>query len=367
MANILFYSPFNQRSRDTESLMIAFRNQGHWVCSLSQYEGLLIHDFLEARGIETHSFIVDETSAWWRHWKHFKFLVKFCWTKRIDIIYSHLEAPNFVATLAQFFVPAKVVVCRHHADQYKRLLLNKNWSYRVTYKLARQIIAFSDSTRDIMIKEEGVPPRRILRINLAYDFSLYTPVRAEQLEVLKSKYKAEVLLITVGSFLPLKRPEMSIHVTKSLRNKGIDAKLVLLGRGELEPSLRSLTETLGLTDCVFFAGYVDNVLEHLTASSFVLHPSISEASCVSIKEAGLAERPVIVCRDVGDFQEYITHSENGFLVDENNYVVEASEIIQQYRMDPAKLLRMGEKLKDSVTSHFDIKNILPCYDSINKS
>jgi len=123
---------------------------------------------------------------------------------------------------------------------------------------------------------------------------------------------------------------------------------------------------LGLADYVFFPGYVDNVLEHLAASSFVLHPSISEASCVSIKEAGLAQRPVIVCRGVGDFQEYITDFENGFLVDESNYIAEASEIIRHYRMECRKLQRMGEMLRDSVIRHFDIKNILPCYDSINR-
>ncbi|NJM26390.1 MAG: hypothetical protein HC859_13810 [Bacteroidia bacterium] len=45
MKRILFYSPFNQRSRDTESLMIAFKQMGHRVLSLSQQEGHIINDF----------------------------------------------------------------------------------------------------------------------------------------------------------------------------------------------------------------------------------------------------------------------------------------------------------------------------------
>lgn len=50
MAVILFYSPFNQRSRDTETLMIGFRTQGHQVISLSQQEGLVIHGFSSKPG-----------------------------------------------------------------------------------------------------------------------------------------------------------------------------------------------------------------------------------------------------------------------------------------------------------------------------
>jgi glycosyltransferase involved in cell wall biosynthesis len=121
-----------------------------------------------------------------------------------------------------------------------------------------------------------------------------------------------------------------------------------------------------LAECVFFPGYVDNVLEYLAASSFVLHPSISEASCVSIKEAGLVGRPVVVCERVGDFDEYITHRENGFLVSADNFEEDARVIIREYRFEALKLAQIGQRLKESVTSRFGIENVLPCYDTINR-
>jgi glycosyltransferase involved in cell wall biosynthesis len=346
--------------------MIGFRRQGHWVCSLSQQDGFLIHDFLRTHGIETRSFVVRGISGWRRHWKHLKFLVTFCWRERVDIVYSHLEYANFIAAIAQFFIPSKVFLCRHHADQYKFLSLDRDWSYRITYTLAKRVIAFSDRTREFMIREERIPSNRIIRINLGYDFSIYPPVRTEHVERLKKKYNAELLIVTVGNFLPLKRPEASIHVVKSLRDEGLDAKLVLLGQGELERSLTDLAHRLGLAECVFFPGYVDNVLEYLAASSFVLHPSISEASCVSIKEAGLVGRPVVVCERVGDFDEYITHGENGFLVSADNFEEEARVIIREYRFEALKLAQIGQRLKESVTSRFGIENVLPCYDTINR-
>ena len=67
MANILFYVPFNQRSRDTESVMLAFRKQGHTVICLSQLEGYLINDFLNAHGITAVSHVIKgpRTAAKW--------------------------------------------------------------------------------------------------------------------------------------------------------------------------------------------------------------------------------------------------------------------------------------------------------------
>ncbi len=345
--------------------MIAFHNQGHLVYSLIQKEGFLIHDFLESRGIKTQSFIVHNSRGWRQNWRHLLFLIRFCKLKRVDIVYSHLEPANFIAAMAQFFIHAKVILCRHHGDQYRLLNRDKDWSYLLTYWLARHIIVFSDRTRDYMIQEESIRANRITHINLAYDFSLYPEVRPDQVEILKQEYRADMLLITVGSFLPLKRPETSIHLVKSLRNRGIDVKLILLGSGELEHSLKELAQELGLSDCIFFPGYVQNVLEYMAASTFVIHPSISEASCVCVKEAGIVRRPVIVCRGVGDFDDYILNGENGFLVSKDNFTAEASEILQRYLSDRSLLSRIGENLRAVVVRRFGIEGILPYYDTIN--
>src|SRR5438128_9342331 len=77
MARILFYTPFNQRSRDTESLMIAFKRKGHDVISLSVAQGLEIHPFLKGFGIETYSYLVSNGPQWLMHLKHIVHLIQF--------------------------------------------------------------------------------------------------------------------------------------------------------------------------------------------------------------------------------------------------------------------------------------------------
>jgi hypothetical protein len=174
MGRILFYSPFNQRSRDTESLMIAFKGAGHDVYSLSQQEGREIHDFLKSYDIHTNSYIVPGTRGGAGYYfKHLKYFARYCREHKIDIVYSHLEPANFVASVGQYMIRARTFLCRHHIDEGKLYNFDRDLYYRVTYKLARKIIVVSDHARRYMIEHEKIPARKIIHINLAYNFDLY--------------------------------------------------------------------------------------------------------------------------------------------------------------------------------------------------
>jgi hypothetical protein len=180
MASILFYTPFDQRSRDVESLMLAFHQQGHRVISLSQQKGSMIHEFLRSQGIEVHSHVIQSASAnWWYFFRHLIFFVRFCRREKIDIVYSHLEPANYVASIGQFFIRAKTIICRHHIDEGRLYGFDQALYYKITYRLAKKIIVESDHARRYMMEHENIPGDKILHINLAYDFSLY-PVPVEE-------------------------------------------------------------------------------------------------------------------------------------------------------------------------------------------
>ncbi len=84
MPTILFYSPFNQRSRDTESLMLAFHKQGHNVLSLSQQEGCGINDFLNFNGVNAHSHVLKGVrNGWWYYFRHLIFFIRFCRRQKV--------------------------------------------------------------------------------------------------------------------------------------------------------------------------------------------------------------------------------------------------------------------------------------------
>jgi glycosyltransferase involved in cell wall biosynthesis len=126
-------------------------------------------------------------------------------------------------------------------------------------------------------------------------------------------------------------------------------------REELEETIRRYE----LSSDVFLTGHVSNVLDYLAAGDVVIHPSVLESSCVVVKEAGLVSKPVIVCRNIGDFDDYIRDEWNGFVVDQNAFVEQSVKILS--RFDPQVGRKLGENLRSEVLKNFDIEKTISRY------
>jgi glycosyltransferase involved in cell wall biosynthesis len=345
--------------------MIAFRKQGHRVISLSQAEGKFIHPFLSANGVDTFSYVLQGNKGLLYFFRHFLYLIPFCSRNEVDIIYSHLESANFVLSLVQYFIKAKVFICRHHIDEARLQGFDKTFYYRLTYKLAKHIIVVSNHAVDYMVKSEGIPARKIHKINLAYDFDLYNAPDNDEVKKLRALNSCDVLLLSVGRLTKCKRMGLSIEILNSLVRKGVNARLSILGMGDELEKLKKDAVSQGLDARISFPGYVQNVSDYLAASDYLVHPSILESSCVVVKEAGLIEKPVIVCKGVGDFDEYIVHTRNGFMVDAGNFVEEAVACVLESYSDKDRLIDMGHQLNMEIKKHFCIENILIQYNKLN--
>jgi glycosyltransferase involved in cell wall biosynthesis len=280
-------------------------------------------------------------------------------------VYSHLEPANFVASIGQYLIKAKTYLCRHHIDEGRLYHFDKDLSYRMTYKLAKHIIVVSDHSKRYMIDQEKIHPSKILHINLAYDFSLYEKQRKLNVAEIRDQYRAEVLLLSACRMTSFKRPEKVIEVARRLLDQGLDVKLIMLGSGEMQDELEMLIKNLGLNDRIFMLGYVSNVLDYMAAANFLLHPSLLDSSCVAIKEAGLVELPVIVCKGIGDFDDYLIDGENGFVVSPDFFIEEASQVVKNNFQNVELLHCIGERLNKSVLDLFSIEHVLVKYDSLN--
>jgi glycosyltransferase involved in cell wall biosynthesis len=345
--------------------MLAFQKQGHRVISLSQASGHKIHDFLNSRGIETHSYNIRKGSTIIYFLRHILYFIRFCRKRQIDIVYSHLEPANFVAALSRLFVGATIYVCRHHIDEAVLQGFDTSLFYRLTYRLAKKIIVVSDRAVRYMRESEKIKSHKIIKINLAYDFGLYPPVDLAEVEQIRSRQPADVRLLTISRFTKHKRADLSLRVLRRLVDHGLNANLTILGKGEEEEELRHLAEQLNVSRFTFMPGYVDNVRDYMAASTFLLHPSVMESSCVTVKEAALTNKTVIVCSEVGDFEDYIANGFNGFIVNRDNFIQEASDIVLENYQDTAKLISIGANLEKTVRKLFSIDEILKHYLVLN--
>ncbi|HTF21910.1 MAG TPA: glycosyltransferase [Chryseolinea sp.] len=365
MATILFYVPFYRRARDVESLIIRFRDDGHRVLIVNQRPGSEFNDFLSSKKIECYEYATREKApALVSFIKHLYWIARFCYRQNPDIVFSHLDSTNFVAAIAQYFVSAKIYLCRHHIDEAQLYGFNKSWTYKLTNLLARRIIVVSNRALRYMIDVEGVLSSKLIHINLAYDFSLYKLPETTVASSIRHAHSAEVLLITVCRLTQYKRPDLCVKIAGRLRDEGIHVTFLILGSGPMEEELTSLIKEHGLEQNVKLMGHLANPLDYISAADILVHPSVLESSCVVLKEAGLVRKPVIACSGVGDVDEYIEDGVHGMLLPPEAFEHAAVKAIQFLIANRADAVGMGEKLRTSVLSNFEITNVINRYSGI---
>lgn len=364
MAVVLVYTPFVRRARDVESVMLALRDQGHTVISLTQTTGEHFNSFLRENGIEAYSNYIGDTKGAWYYLRHLLFFISFCRKHRVQVVFSHLDPANFVASIGQYFIKAKVFLFRHHINEAALYRYQQSFSYRITNALAKHFVVVSNQAKEYMISHEKVDRRKIRHVNLAYDFNLFnTPFEKDVAEI-RRRVGGTLILVTVCRLTTYKRPDFSVSVAERLIARGIDVHLLILGEGPMEKDLRNYIENAGLVTRITLTGHVYNVLDYIAAADFVVHPSLLESSCVVVKEAGYLRRPVVVCRGVGDFDDYMLHDENSFVVDPDSFVDDAAKIIEQNFQNVPKLRKLGNCLHNGVIKRFDIKQVIRQYDFI---
>lgn len=364
--NILFYTPFNERSRDTESLMQAFVNQGHSVLLLTQAPRGIYHQYSEKLGVKTFTKVIPKNNSIVYFIRHAIFLAVFCKKNKISVLYAHTENSALPAVIAQYFIKAKVFACRHIVDEAylmgsrKFILLNK-----IVYTLARHIIVVSHRSKQFMIRTEKIPSKKIQVIYLAYNFELYQKPDPTVVQEIRSRYPSDILLLTACRMMKAKRPEIAVNILQKLRSDGINAKLLLLGSGPMYDEMQALIRSKGLTEHVAFPGFVLNVPDYLGACDILIHPSIQDSSSVIIKEAGLAGKAAVVCSGIGDVDDYLVNDQNAILVPQENTEDKMLEAILQYRNKPEQLNQMGKALHQAVTERFGIEKIIHDYNKIH--
>ncbi|MFM2330806.1 MAG: hypothetical protein RLZZ26_313 [Candidatus Parcubacteria bacterium] len=129
-------------------------------------------------------------------------------------------------------------------------------------------------------------------------FVLPVFVDVDSFKVVQAKPHQQKTILWIGRFEVEKDPLSALTVLKEVRSSGIEAKLVMLGAGSLEPALRKSAETLPIE----FAGWGKDPKPYLESADVVLCTSVYESWGASIVEALAAGVPV-VAPDVGVAKE----------------------------------------------------------------
>lgn len=98
----------------------------------------------------------------------------------------------------------------------------------------------------------------------------------------------------VGRFAATKNHEFLVKVFVQLQKKEVNARLLLVGDGELHEQIEKQVKDLGVADKVIFTGVRSDVEELLQAMDVFVFPSIYEGLPVSLIEAQAAGLPCVI-------------------------------------------------------------------------
>lgn len=108
----------------------------------------------------------------------------------------------------------------------------------------------------------------------------------------------EFVLIHTGRFIDQKNQSFVLDIFKDVKRKHAEAKLILLGTGNLLSEVEHKAEKLEIKSDVFFLGVRENVQDYLSAADCYVMPSLYEGLPVAAVEAECSGLPCVLSSNI---------------------------------------------------------------------
>jgi N-acetyl-alpha-D-glucosaminyl L-malate synthase BshA len=171
--------------------------------------------------------------------------------------------------------------------------------------------------------------------------------------------EGEPLLVHVSNFRPVKRVVDCIEILARVREKGVKARLVMVGDGSERPNAEHRARCLGVYEHCSFVGKQPKIVDYLSATDVLLLPSEQESFGLAALEAMACEVPVIASR-VGGIPEVVSDGETGYLSavgDVSKMSADAARLLA----DEELRLSMGRRARESAVSRYNTDLVIPQY------
>lgn len=187
--------------------------------------------------------------------------------------------------------------------------------YRRFYRMATHIVFVSDTQRQFF-QRLGVHSRSDEVIHNGIDLNRFSAriveAEANQLRCALGFTKNDFVIGICAVFREEKRQVDLLQALRRLRDKGVHAKLLLIGDGIMRPQIENLRDELELQDAVVLCGFQLDVRPFVAACDVMALTSHAETFPIATLEYMALGKP-LVASDVGGLCEQVTHGHNGLL------------------------------------------------------
>ena len=194
-------------------------------------------------------------------------------------------------------------------DETQRYINDTEWM--LTYE-ASEVIVNSNFMKNELQRLFGLPYEKINVVPNGVNLNLFNGIERDYNFRRKYAMDNEKIILFLGRLVYEKGVQHLIAAMPKILNGYHDSKLVICGKGGMLDELKAEAERLGISQKVYFAGYMQgkDVQRMYKAADIAVFPSTYEPFGIVALEAMLSENPVVVS-DVGGLNEIVQHKENG--------------------------------------------------------
>jgi glycosyltransferase involved in cell wall biosynthesis len=272
-----------------------------------------------------------------------------------DVVHAH--DPMAVALTAMALqmgsgLPrAPLVVASRRVDFHLKRHAFSKWKYRHVdvFIAASELIA-------AVLRDDGIPADRIEVVRDGVN------VRAIERHALVDAHAAfwlpagAPLVGNVAALAPHKGQRHLVAAAARVIREVPDARVLIIGEGELRDALARQIKDLGLERHVFLTGFRTDVLGLIKSFDVFVMSSITEGLGSAILEAMALGRPVLATR-AGGIPEAVDDGVTGLLVPPHDEAALAAGIVKLLR-DPALRNRFGAAGRARVERDFSVDRLV---------
>lgn len=282
-------------------------------------------------------------------WRAYQSLLKLVDRYRPDVVHTHSAKGGMLGRMAAWKRRVPAVVHTVHGapfHPYQSALARQFFIQCERYVASRchHMISVADAMTELMVQARVAPRDKFTTI--------YSGMKVEpfqQSKQFRSQARRElgiadsqIVFGKIARLFALKGHEYLIDAAVELVAKCPQARILLVGDGNLRSELEKRIVQRGLEHCFIFAGLVqpERIPYYLGAMDALVHTSLREGLARTLPQALIAGLPVI-SYDVDGAREVVLPGETGFLLPPKS-ILELTEAMLSLAGDSGLRSRLGQ-------------------------
>ena len=172
-----------------------------------------------------------------------------------------------------------------------------------------------------MIQAFNLPPEHIHVVYIGIGLDIFDFNKYESQEEIRQSFgfeKDDCIIGSVGSLVQRKGHHLVIDAFSQLAGNLKNARLVIVGRGDMERKLRKQCEEKKLTSRINFLGYFTQMAKIMKMCDILILASDREGGIPRVITEALGMKTPVISVSLGAIPEIIHNGINGFLLKHRN-------------------------------------------------